>query len=113
MRFPGLKVGDKLWAVGGYIGGELTVTKVGRKWGHWENGWVKNRFDLETGDVCGGGYSSPGAVYETEAHAKAHARRVGRWADFRRAVMDKHIAPEGIPAADIRRAADILGIELP
>lgn len=43
---------------------EVTITKIGRKWIYFGEGYQVDRFDAETCQIDGKGYSSPGKVYE-------------------------------------------------
>lgn len=63
-----IKVGQELWFVPTRYGSKkrehaLTVTKVGRVWAEVTGGHVGWRFDLETLQIDGKDYTSPGTVY--------------------------------------------------
>lgn len=111
---PKLEVGQKLWFVrehqfrkGGSGGNECYVTKVGRKWAELNNG---ERIDMVTMRADGRGYSSPGKCYLSHREHKTETELRQLWTDFHRRLC--HLPPDGISADDIRRAAEILKINL-
>jgi hypothetical protein len=65
------EVGQKVFIVGGFYGrkpyfSEGIITKIGRKWAYLD-GWRKKSFNMETGWIDGGQYTSPGRVYSSQS----------------------------------------------
>ena len=111
-----LKEGQKLWFVGCTMSnhrkerGEVTVTKVGRKWAD-ITGTLNGRIDVETFAVDGKGYPSPGKCYESEDAWKEKEEADTLWRDL-------HIAlgrtrPVDVSREKILEAASLLGANLP
>lgn len=98
----------------------VEVTKLGRKWATIrrvdENGDLARidygRFDIATGRLDGGHFSSPGRVWNDEAEYREHMRAEGLWADLNNALRHRFSKPDGLTAIDILKAADILGFRL-
>jgi hypothetical protein len=57
------------------------VSKVGRKWIHFDDG--RYRFNPESMRVDGGGYSSPGTVYMSKEEHDAEMDKRDAWDRFR------------------------------
>lgn len=96
---------------------EVTVTKVGRKWASITKEWNgrpydAGRFNKETGLLDGGGYSSPGRVYDDREAYDRQVRVEALWREFNRAVRDQYGVPNGVGEIEILKAADALGIRL-
>ncbi len=104
-------VGDVLWLVPTSRHSksrEITVTKVGRKWAYYGEGWQRDRFDISTGCVDGGGCSSAGRVY---ASRDEHEKRIAAgeaWDRLRRLVDRQWHPPEGVDAERIEQAIALL-----
>jgi len=87
-----------------------TITKVGRKWITYGEGWRSRRFNAKTGWIDGGNYGSPGRVYDSEDSYRAeheanfymHDLYVKMW----------HKAKPGVQTCDIKEVAKLLHIEL-
>ena len=81
-----ITVGQKLFYMPnrGYgrkvIGYEVEVTKVGRKWAYIGD---RFRFDIESMEVDGGQYVSPGNLYLSEADCIAADELDKDWSDLR------------------------------
>lgn len=107
------KVGAKLFAVGdsyafGKHGQEVEVTKVGRKWAELDGG--RYRADLQTGQIDGGEYLSPGRLYPSREAYQAELALDKGWFDLRHAV-NRHSAPAGVTLERIAEARKLLGLE--
>lgn len=90
-----ITVGQKLWLVtDNYLIGnlEVTVTRVGRKWAHID--WRRERFNIETGWIDGGLYSSPGKVYYSEQQYEREISHDKRY--FAVVERLKDCSPDGI-----------------
>ena len=113
---PKLKPGDKLWYVpaGNYQGAprEVTVRSVGRVWFTLDSP-SSIRFSVANLVSDGRGYTSPGYCHRSKEEWKQETQDRHCWSAFRRSCSNIGGCPVGIHAADIRRAAAILGIELP
>ena len=87
------RVGQEVIITGQRLGPERVwagkVAKVGRVWGVLANG---ERFDLETGALDGGRYTSPGTVYTPEGY-ELHKRRARRDERITAAGMDLYRSP--------------------
>ena len=105
-----LTVGQKLWYVdaGDRRGQEVTVTKVGRKWANLAPVWY-GRVDVSTLASDGRKYTSGQCFVSRDEYISAvETRKV--WLSFRKALRygDAPI----VSAAEIRKAATILGLKL-
>ena len=87
------RVGQEVLVTGQQFGPERVwagkVAKVGRVWGTLASG---KRFDLETGALDGGRFTSPGRVHTPEGY-KLHRERVQRDERVRAAGMDLYRSP--------------------
>lgn len=81
------------------------ITKVGRRWITFThtNGHGENRFDAETMQIDGAGYSSPGRVYPTMLDYEGTLEANEAWKELRQA-MQWH-PPKGMSADRIREIA--------
>lgn len=108
-----IAVGDKVWleAIRGRGLGhdrEIEITKVGRKWVYFgANKW--ERFDKSTGDVDGGGYSSPGRVWASREACEDDRVLSTAWGELREAM--RFTRPEGVTYADVMKARRLLGLD--
>lgn len=97
-----------------YHGGDYTavITKVARKWVTIERAGLclsaADRFDAETGDLDGKGYSSPGAVYPSEEVFRERTEAERLLGKIRRGHAALH--PE-VTLADVQQAARLLRID--
>ncbi len=104
-----LKVGDVLWLQSGArhtSSEEITLTKVGRKWACFDQ--AGSRFDMKTGEVDGGNYSSWGQVYASKAFADTERRRLRVWSRIKHGMG--YTPGEDVTLSRVMRAADLLGI---
>jgi hypothetical protein len=78
VNLPPLNVGDKLILRNTQsryaTDREVTVTRLGRKWGYAGEGWEEVKFDLGTGSVFSGRYSSTRRVLTSEMDADEKRR---------------------------------------
>ena len=65
----------------------LTVTSVGRRWATCGEGYDTIRVDIDTMQVDGRGYSSPGRCYLSEAEHSNDVRRKELWDQIREATL--------------------------
>jgi len=104
------KVGQKLWYVPSDSrrgpGREVTISAIGRKWAVLDNGVY--RFDINTGRVDGGQYSSPGVVYKDEQTYLTFKEAQEAW-DKLRYEMSYYL-PNGVTKENILSAAKLLGM---
>ena len=110
-----LVVGQKLWFVpDGRLGRprETTVTKVGRKWATLDT-WGKMRINVETLEVDGRGYMSPGQCYLSRADWTAAMALAEAWQSLWREMHQLTAAAEGVTVADIKAARKLLRIDPP
>jgi hypothetical protein len=110
-----LVVGQKLWLVPSIRTygqpREVSVVSVGRKWATLDC-WKNARVDMETLLIDGKAYSPPGRCYLSREQHEETVRLIGLWIDFRRTVSGLLARPDGVTEANIRLAADLLGIQL-
>jgi hypothetical protein len=103
-----IEVGQKLWLVpsAGYWGEprEVTVTKVGRKWFATDD---CGRFDRQSFEADGRGYSSPGRCYLSKEEYDTYLGVVQRWRDLRSAIERRYVVPN-VTVQDINEAMRIL-----
>lgn len=108
-----IKPGDKLWFVpkDHWAGPNrfVEVEKVGRKWGYFPRNY---RFDVNTLDVDGRGYSVPGHLYRDRDAWEARRRADYAWDRVTWHIRNRTGRKDGITEADIRQAAALLGIEI-
>lgn len=86
------------------------ITKVGRKWISYGEGYDRNRFNAVTLRVDGGKYSSPGEVYISEG--AYYAEHEAKFYMRNLAAKIFHIPQTGVQTCDILAAAKLLHIEL-
>lgn len=108
-----LQPGQKLWFV--YSdrrqgqGREVTVEKIGRKWATLTDG---DRVSIESLDMDGGQYSSPGRCYlSREEWARSEEVRLA-WVRFSDSVHSRYAPPTGVTAEAIRSVSMILKLEV-
>ena len=114
-----MKVGDtlfmKLTRRSGHHRDEskpVTVTKVGRKWATLDYPSRKPyRVDIDTMQVDGAGYSSPGRCWLSELDCRSHEAAQRAQSELSRRLS--YSPPVGVTEADIREAARLLRVELP
>lgn len=82
-----------------------TVTAVGHKWGYLGR---RSRFNLATGWIDGGEYSSPGRVWPSEEAYRAYAELIHDWNNFKQTVLLTHSPPTGVGRAEIAKATELL-----
>lgn len=121
-----IKEGDRFFRVS-HVGRSprcdwVVVVRVGRKWAEIVRedlvkrfpdraDWRTDRFEIETMNLDGGRFTSPGRVYRTEEEYRDRLLRDRLWTDFRRQVV--HIyTPRDLTAINILKAADALGLRL-
>lgn len=119
---PPIKVGDRLFVVNkGYSGRFLerwaTVTKIGRKWADLQfegraSRHRADRFDMETMELDGGDFTSPGRVYRSKEEWRWEARDERLWKEFHDAIRHLYKKPANVNDVAIFKAAEALGIRL-
>lgn len=86
------------------------ITKVGRKWITFNEGWKQERFNAQTMRIDGGKYSSPGQIYLSEEEYKLE-HEVKFYLREIKAKM--YYTPQGgVTVSDILAAANLLKLEL-
>ena len=107
-------VGQKVYVVPNNDGGrgltsyEETITKLGRKWGYLQH-WERNKFDLKTGEIDGGQYTSPAKVYPDKELYDLHVLRQARWANIKQHMP--YIVPNTITDGHLVILEGMLGAE--
>lgn len=99
-------VGQELWFVPTRYGNEkiertLTVTKVGRVWAEVTGGYVGWRFDLETLQIDGKDYTSPGTVYLDRAVWDLKKKRSQLWSAIRNHVSNNNTVPSHVTVENL------------
>ena len=87
-----------------------TITKVGRKWVTYGEGWRESRFGLKTRRIDGGKFSSPGNIYNSEDDYRAENEAKFYLRNLKVAMC--HSPETGVETCDILAAAKLLKIEL-
>lgn len=87
---------------------ELTVDSLGRRWAYC-GGF---RVDRNTLAVSGDGYGSPGRCYLSREHYAAEKAAEWAWNKLHEQTR-RHRPGNGPSEDDIRRAAALLGVEIP
>lgn len=111
--FDHLKHGDKVFFVPNRYSSEkprhVTVDKVGTRWVHVLSGYSGMRFDLKTGEVDGGVYSSPGQIWLTEQEYLDECALDRRWYAVAK-FFDNHLyqRPESITPEKLSQIEEIL-----
>jgi hypothetical protein len=82
------------------------VTKVGRKWVTFKEGWAEDRFDMETGRIDGGHYTSPGDVYPSREAYDEKVTKHRRWEHL--AMLTRGNPPKDMTRERIEAAIKIL-----
>lgn len=101
-----IKVGDQLWyaTTARYERSQLvTVKKVGRKWLTLSNGRRADKGTLEVD-----GYPSGASLHESEEAWKANVALGVAWGHIRSKIGRTYRVPQGVSAADIAQAMDLL-----
>ena len=62
----------------------MEVSKVGRKWVYFDNGY--SRFDKDTMQIDGGNYTSPGRVFVNKRHYDLKKEANELWVEVRKKV---------------------------
>lgn len=92
-----------------------TVTKIGRKWVTLGNGFRENayRFDVDTLELDGGDYTSPGKVYLSEEAYHQETALMGAWKVFQDRIrfFGYQTTPKGLTLADIEAASNALKLK--
>lgn len=91
---------------------EVAIIKAGPSWATFRVGGTEYRASQETGVIDGGGYTSPGRLWQSMAEYRAHADLALAWAGLTAAVRDMREPPPGCSAADIVAAAQLLKVGL-
>jgi len=97
-----IKPGDELIAVrhdGTIYVRNWTVLRVGRKWAVMDC----RRVNLETLEIDGGDYSSPGRCYLSQEHYEQENRRRRAWNELRYRVNDSGKPPSHLTTEAIER----------
>jgi hypothetical protein len=82
---------------------EITVTKVGRKWAHFGEGWLTGRFEIEDGSIDGNG-----KVYASRAQWDQERAMETAWAAVRNKVSGMWRLPEHLTVADLAELKRLL-----
>ena len=110
-----IQAGQKLWSVVDFRHGrnidppkqsEVSVTKVGRKYADLSSG---DRIIVETLDIDGGQYGSPGKCYASKEVYDSTEGVVLAWKKLRQDLSD-WTPPAGVTIADINAARALLHI---
>lgn len=113
------KVGDKVYVVfdgsrgidGKHV--EMVVDKVARKWVTISDGRSRFRspwrFDVETGRLDGGGFTSPGRAFASARDYEETAAAERAWVALKRD-LDHKRKPRSVTASDIAEARRLLGV---
>jgi hypothetical protein len=119
MNIDAFHEGQELFYVPERRSGEssaVVVHKVGRKWVHIKWGYqmmCRSRFDPNTGECDGGGFSSPGRVYLSQEIYEREKKANSLWKLLRKAMLNSlHNRPNKLSGESIQHAANILGITL-
>lgn len=100
---PWVKVGATVCVASGRLDRPqpVTIERVGRRWAYFaEAGY---RFDIRTGEIDGGDYSSPGSVFESEQAWRDHIDWAHACSAFHRAMTYCRIPP----AVSVAKLRDI------
>ena len=83
-----------------------------RKWADVSGGHGR-RFDIETWDLDGGRYSSPGNVYPCRDAREKEISRIRAWRNLSDAIdRYRYSAPPNVTIEAIQQAAELLGLEV-
>lgn len=87
----------------------VTVTKVGRRWATLSNGYRLDLTSKNWRSLYGGGYSSPGRLWDSESQFLEYI-------EVRRIILKIHSQPlfgqvQTVSLANAREAARLLGLE--
>lgn len=115
-----LSEGQVLWFVGNELGnfknqvGEVTVTKVGRKWAELRSkdipGLSRYRLNVETLVVDGQGYSNPGRCFLSRLDWLNQEGPKLAWMQLRQHLLNP--CPDDLSFETIQYAATLLGLEI-
>ena len=87
---------------------DMEITKAGRKWLELDGGIF--RADIDTLEIDGKGYSSPGRAYASREEFEALQAAQRAWSDFSHRVRFAMTRPEKATPEAIRQASEILGL---
>lgn len=103
-----LKVGDNVFFVPRekYNGQPrfCEITKIGRKWAEFDRG---RRFDINTLEVDGGGYQSPGRIYLTKEEYDNKVKTQLLWIKLKE-LTSLYCCPDYLSTEDLQDAIDAL-----
>lgn len=111
---PKLKVGQTLLfesssSANKRVRDKVVVTAVGRKWANIE-GAHTGRVNVETMEVDGGSYSSPGECFASKEEWLEKTGRRIVWDALKSAM--RNVPPAGVSYAQVLDAAKLLGLPL-
>lgn len=104
------QVGQSLYLVpnrgcGYRCSGVVSISKVGRKWATLDN---DSKMDLQTLDIDGGGYSSPGKCYLSEQEYIEYKEKKDYWLRLRNKIP---ISPPACTLETLKQVAALLGLQ--
>ena len=111
---PPLAVGDKLWFVPSFRPGtsrEVEAVKVGRKWATVADDGCEFRVEMKELAANGWVLCQAGQCWTSREAYEEHRSVAALWLGFRRAIFMKSSVPP-VGAAQIRQAAELLGVKL-
>lgn len=103
-----MQVGDELyWVPRQSYGkrGTVSVEKVGRIWAYLSN---RYRVDVKTLEADGGGFSSPGRCFTSEAEYLRHTAAWDAWQKFQQRVSHSYGFPPGMTLEKIHAMTELL-----
>ena len=117
MTHPPLKAGDVLWFVADShrhgertVGYAVTVAKIGKRWATLDKPMHRpERIDMETWEMDGGQYTSPGRCYASREAYEAHMALKAAWENFAKRLSAWN-PPDGVDLEWIEAAHERLGI---
>lgn len=107
-----LAVGQKLWfhsrvSVRYRSSHEVTISKIGSRWATIDN----DRISLETLEMDGGGYSSPGQCWISKEACDLAQETSAAWDRLRQSIDRTYSHPTSVTLEDIQQVRKQLGFD--
>lgn len=87
----------------------VVISKVGRKWVHFNNGWHQHKADISSLVVDGNGYTSPGRLWLSVEAYETHQEVQSEWSELRFRLERMYKYPEGMTPEKIQKIKELIG----
>jgi len=87
---------------------EYVITKIGRKWFEYGEGFISDRADIDTLVIDSRGFSSPGKIYTDIAKYHEDVERNKKWSEITEFFRHKYAVPSKFTKNDIEELLKIV-----